>query len=269
MTSAHFDNIRTFKKQFGIMGIWKAYSLFSPKIRGLFWKKSNKCKLKLKKYNSMIELRPHSTDNLVLKYVLMDGQYDILWKENLIKKNSPVIIDAGANIGDFCIVSKYFSPDARIIAVEPDEENYELLRRNTRQFENIECLKAGIWKKDSFLRIASEKNGKWGITVEECTDGAIFGRTIPSIMEQFGIYHIDLLKMDIEGSEMEVFSSENDAWIDRVDVFVVEIHENLKPGVTELINVKMKNKGYKYIVNHEDVIFYREGLNNEKNFICH
>jgi Methyltransferase FkbM domain len=53
--------------------------------------------------------------------------------------------------------------------------------------------------------------------------------TVPEIMREHGLDRIDLLKVDIEGSEMEVFSHA-DAWIGSVDAISVELHDRFKPG---------------------------------------
>lgn len=55
--------------------------------------------------------------------------------------------------------------------------------------------------------------------------------TVEDIMERFNLDRIDLLKVDIEGAEKEVFS-DSDAvkWIDAVDAIEVELHDRFRPG---------------------------------------
>ena len=48
-------------------------------------------------------------------------------------------------------------------------------------------------------------------------------------MKEQGIDHIDLLKIDIEGAEREIFRDPS-SWIGKVDALIVELHERMKPG---------------------------------------
>jgi hypothetical protein len=70
------------------------------------------------------------------------------------------------------------------------------------------------------------------------SDGKTRGMTIPEIMTRYGMDRIDLLKMDIEGAELEVFEGWNE-WIDRIGSMVIEIHEDLRPGcLAAVMNAK-------------------------------
>jgi Methyltransferase FkbM domain len=53
--------------------------------------------------------------------------------------------------------------------------------------------------------------------------------TIDEIIKEFGLGRIDLLKIDVEGSEKEIFDN-SEAWISSVDVICVELHDRFKAG---------------------------------------
>jgi len=53
-------------------------------------------------------------------------------------------------------------------------------------------------------------------------------------MRNFSIDYIDLLKIDIEGSEKEVFEACD--WQDRLDSIVIELHDRFKPGCSQVVN---------------------------------
>ena len=55
------------------------------------------------------------------------------------------------------------------------------------------------------------------------------GMTVRSIMDTFGFSFIDVLKIDIEGAEKEVFADTSE-WISNVNSLIVELHEGKKPG---------------------------------------
>src|SRR5438477_2567010 len=67
----------------------------------------------------------------------------------------PIIIDAGANIG---LSARWFAtryPHARVYAVEPDEANLLVLRRNSQGFPNINVVRGALWDCETKLHIAN------------------------------------------------------------------------------------------------------------------
>jgi hypothetical protein len=53
--------------------------------------------------------------------------------------------------------------------------------------------------------------------------------TIDKIMKNYSLSKIDILKVDIEGAEKEVFS-DTLSWIEKVDSIIIELHERMKKG---------------------------------------
>lgn len=160
------------------------------------------------------------------------------------------IIDAGANIGLRCIWFANRFPEATIVAVEPERGNFELLRKNTSFYPNIHCVRAGLWKTDSLLRIANPTDAYWAFTVEELppdmeTASDFRGITIESLMRDFGMKTVDILKIDIEGSEKEVFEHA-EAWIDDVDCFLIEFHDRFKECCTQTFLDAMSRFEYSF-----------------------
>lgn len=160
------------------------------------------------------------------------------------------IIDAGANTGLRSIWFAARFPEATIVAVEPEHGNFEMLRRNTRPYPNIRCIEAGLWKSDSFLRIADSLVNTWAFQIEEIPKGEelttdLRGVTVESLMRDFGMKTVDILKIDIEGSEKEVFEH-SEAWIDSVDVFLVEFHDRFKERCTRSFLDAMQRFDYSF-----------------------
>jgi len=145
-----------------------------------------------------------------------------------------VIVDAGAHIG---LASLWYAnryPDARIIALEPDRKNYQLLKRNTRFYPNIVALNAALWSSSGTVALTDPHEDSWAFQVRRQEDASVSDVLVPSIclsdlMEDFNLDHIDLLKVDIEGAEKEVFEDSAE-WIDRVSAMVIELHDHLKSG---------------------------------------
>ena len=184
-------------------------------------------------------LRCPSSDAAVYDQIFLKREYD--FKERFPPQ---VIIDAGANIG---LASVYFAirfPDARIIAIEPEDSNVELLRLNTRDYTNVVVVHGALWSRDEQLHVIDHRLGKWGFMTAPIDDkspqGDVInqetrGMTVPSLLKAYGIGHVDIFKIDIEGAEKELFEH-CETWIGKVDALIVELHDRMKPGCSDSFN---------------------------------
>lgn len=178
-------------------------------------------------------LRIPSSDPSTYKQIFINQEYDFL-----VENQPKVIIDAGANIG---LASIYFAnkyPDAKIIAIEPEQSNFELLKENTAAYPHVVPVQAALWHKNEEINLIDPGLGKWGFMTEVKypskklqgnTCHTVMGLTIDEIMKQYGLNKIGILKIDIEGAEKEVFSNTS-SWLERVDVIIIELHERMKAG---------------------------------------
>jgi FkbM family methyltransferase len=181
-------------------------------------------------YKFPIYVRNGTTDVLVYKSIIEDVEYDFL-----VEKEPEVIIDAGANIG---LASVFFAnkyPNAKIIAIEPEESNFGMLEKNATQYSNIYTVKAALWNSICELDLFGGY-GDWGFRLGMDKKESRMKKqnltktvTIEKIIKDFDIDKIDILKIDIEGSEREVFNSSS-AWINKVNSIITELHESIRKG---------------------------------------
>lgn len=159
--------------------------------------------------------------------------------EALYKKYSsegvPLILDLGANIGLASIYFHHIWPCSKIVAVEPSEDNFKVLRENFGDNDKFEALLAGIASKASKLALADpsvEKNAFTTTIVEDAIEGGIQGVTVSDILARYPRslrYFPFIVKIDIEGFESELFSGDTD-WINEFPVLIIEMHDWLFPG---------------------------------------
>ena len=146
-------------------------------------------------------------------------------------RNYRTVIDCGANIGSTVRYWKAAYPEALVVAVEPDPDNFAVLQRNTEGMAGIHCVQAGVWPEAGKLDLEREGLGHSGTrTVADAATGNTDAVTIPGLMERFGMDRVSMLKIDIEGSEKELFSAGDLSWIARVDAIAIELHDTWKPG---------------------------------------
>jgi FkbM family methyltransferase len=142
------------------------------------------------------------------------------------------IIDAGANIGCATIFFASRYPDARIIAVEPEASNFEVLQSNCAGLPNVVPVHAAVWSHPTTLTFVTTNCGNWAFAMKERVDDGtpVRGITIAQLIEEFSLDRIDVLKMDIEGGEKEVFSAPDLSWLDKVGMLAIELHDFARPG---------------------------------------
>jgi FkbM family methyltransferase len=182
-------------------------------------------------YRHPVHLRMRTSDPPGYDEILLRGQYAI--DIPFIPK---VIVDIGANIGMASVYYAHRYPEARIVAVEPEASNFALLVRNVRAYSNILSLNAALWHRDGEAELGfSGRPGETvGYFVREGEGPKVRTLTFPTLMREVRIQSVDLLKVDIEGAEKEVFESCD--WIDRVRCLVIELHDRVKLGCSAAVN---------------------------------
>jgi FkbM family methyltransferase len=90
----------------------------------------------------------------------------------------------------------------------------------------------GIWSHTTGLVVCKGQFGdqqEWSTQVRECRAGEtadIQAMDHQTILEKSGFDAIDLLKIDIERSEAEVFSVNYETWLKRTRSIVIELHDS-------------------------------------------
>ncbi len=186
--------------------------------------------------------------------VLLDKQYDIIPPPEPIR----FIIDAGANAGYTSVYYANRYPAARIIALEPDDSNFNILRQNTQAYPQITPLKAALWVKPAKLKISNPSAPNCAFQVEEVSQGdsLIEAVTIEQLMRQHESGTISILKIDIEGAEKELFEhSSCQSWLPHVSQLVIELHDRFKPGCRDALNEALRSTRHTHQTRGENDIY--------------
>ncbi len=202
--------------------------------------------------------RGDTSDEGVGESIFNGGKY-VLPMEDFQPK---VILDCGANIGYSTIFFTNTYPDAQIYAIEPDKNNFKFLQYNTIFYDNIHLINSAIWHSEACARLENTELGESGyMTVETGEDdpNAFKTTTISKIMADNGINEIDLLKIDIEGSEKEVFCAGNvDEWLSKVKVLAIVLHDELRAGASYEFFKAISKYRWKFSTCDNVLIFVRE-----------
>ena len=173
-----------------------------------------------------------------------------------------LILDCGGNIGCAAVYFANQYPDAQIYSVEPEKNNFKLLKFNTSLYDNIHPIKSALWNSETFIRVEDRGFGVAGYMTFETTadDSAAFKTTtVAKLLADSGFDEIDLLKIDIEGAEKEVFSAPDvDEWLSKVKVLTIELHDRMKRDCSyEFFKAVSKYKWF-FGLNGENLVFIRE-----------
>jgi len=177
-------------------------------------------------------LRVGTTDPLVLREILLLRIYEPLFERPLGTVRS--VIDLGSNIGLSLRLWLERFPEARVLAVEPDDENLELCQSNVEMAGSAERVKlfhacAAARPREVYL---DRGDTEWRYAMR--ADAAPGARRIGTVtMDQLLAElppdaAVDLLKCDIEGAERELFA-DCSGWIRRVRSIAIEVHAPYTP----------------------------------------
>ena len=132
-------------------------------------------------------------------------------------------MDVGGHIGSWTLRAAQHAPGARIIAVEPHPENYVLLAINTHdQLERLFAVHGAVYYGEAALNPAAENSGGHVMTAGGSIRVETY--TIEQLMSQYGFPQLDVLKLDCEGSEHNIFARMEDSTLDCTRWIVGEHH---------------------------------------------
>ncbi|MDO9000941.1 MAG: FkbM family methyltransferase [Bacteroidota bacterium] len=203
----------------------------------------------------------NSSDLLVFDQIILNNDYEAAI--NVINENKisiKNILDLGSNIGLSLVYFNSKFPEAKIIAIEPDKNNYKMLLENIKTNNlNAITMNFGVWHKNQNLVISKDfRDGKdWSLSTKVANkndSSVIKGITIDEILSQTKTENIDLLKIDIEGAEKYIFREDPkiDEVLFKTNVIIIEIHEESESEnyiIEKLINHEFKlSKSGEYTV---------------------
>ena len=181
--------------------------------------------------------RKNSSDIQVFEQVFINKEYEALVKNIFAAgKETEIrfVIDAGANIGFTTLYLNQYFPKAYFQVIEPDKNNFEQLRKNFKlnNLQNTELHLSGLWSSDGWLQINrdADEGKEWSYRVtasDKPTD--LKGISFTTLLNKTDFPFIDILKVDIEGGEKELFRKEEiiSPVLQKTRFLAMEIHDHL------------------------------------------
>lgn len=166
--------------------------------------------------------RPGTTDLAVINEAAILNAY--LRHGDIALKRDATVVDVGANIGDFSIQAAKLCPAGTVYAVEPVSANVECIKSHIKlnDVENVVIIPfaLGAHEGETLIHTAGAHSSVyWGTADTE----RVRVTTLESLMSTNGIRYIDLLKLDCEGAEWDIFPA-SESLLTRIGAITMEYH---------------------------------------------
>jgi FkbM family methyltransferase len=217
------------------------------------------------------QVRAGSSDIEVIRQIFCDRQYSLerfpaqlhrivgRYESIMSGGKMPLIIDAGANNGASALWFCLNFPRARIVAIEPDPENFRLCQKNTYGRAQILVVEGAIGSEPGHVQLDRSEKSAWAVKTLRNREGQVPVLTIDNLVDLAGRdSELLLVKIDIEGFESDLFSTK-DEWIDRVQAIFVELHDWMLPGkyTSSTLQKAMGSRRFELLVSGENLIYVR------------
>jgi len=175
-----------------------------------------------------VAIRRNYMDAVILAEIFVDNCY----VQGLSLPARPTIVDIGGYIGDFALYAAKHLDARKVVVCEPSPHNWALLEKNVAQNhyqDRIEMVNKAVTNgEDVMMNVDAPDRGQARVSAYGDSHPGrklIPGVTLASLVEEYGLTAIDLLKIDCEGGEYPILSETPSEVLSRVRNIVFEYHE--------------------------------------------
>lgn len=230
--------------------------------------KENNYKIAMRKYPS--------SDVLVYNHIFGNPrEYEFVCKtyDKYFKSDNLFIIDAGANVAYASLYFAYKYKNCKIVSIEPEPSNFNMIIRNIENnylYNVITPINKALWYSNTTLELFTDNKKEWSFSVNEIQDTSTDNKKTETItineilLEQRG-HRINILKVDIEGAEFELFLDieRHKDFIKDTELVAMEIHDRKEKY--EKIIENFTKQGFTFLNSGELTIFINNNLINVNN----
>jgi FkbM family methyltransferase len=200
----------------------------------------------------------------------LEGDYPRVCAHTFLRRGLPkggIVVDLGGNNGGFAhVFGRIFG--CKVIVAEPNPAMFQQIEPAANIFKTQVAISGSIgW---ASLQIGSDVEASTivgsSLTADKPGTVRVETVTLTALLERYDISQVDFLKVDIEGMEIEMFDSVDDALLSRISQINVEFHEFnglVKASEIERTKTRMKNIGFSVIdfsTDNYDVLFINQTM---------
>lgn len=186
-----------------------------------------------------VELRSEA-DQSVFEEIFIDHEYKLL--DPIIKNAQNPIIDIGAHIGCFSIYARVLADAPRIMAYEPDLDNFKLLQKNLQlnRIRHVTGSNQAVSSQIGSIPLyLSEDSHNHSIVIKSDSSIPTPTTTLDKICSKFP--KISLIKIDCEGAEFQIIESTGSESFSKIENIYIEYHLEAGESLDRLIQILKKN----------------------------
>lgn len=198
----------------------------------------------LNKKRIIIETNGDADESVFHEIFTERGYQDV---DQEIKNAKSTILDIGAHIGAFSVYAHALNPTVKIFAFEPEERNYQLLKRNLKANNATNVMPKNIaiaaqeGQKTLHISEDSHNHSLDANAKNIISSKKVQAASLDKIVEK--LTKVDLVKMDCEGAEFEIMPSLSQQSFAKIDAFTIEYHEySLGNNPKDLKQILERNK---------------------------
>jgi FkbM family methyltransferase len=227
-------------------------------------------KFKMLKYNYDFEFYCRNNNDDIP--MMTTHEYDNI-ERNFTTKEGDIVIDVGAHIGPYTLkASKRVGLNGKVIAIEADPENFDILNRNIQlnKLTNVIALNyAAYFKEDKIRLYLLQEESSWTKynTVNTVRAGnekkfvEVKANTLDYLLQANGIKHeqVNWIKIDVEGAEFDVLKGAKDILSKSKDIsLLIEIHNLTTHNTTLYEPIKEFLNSYNFKIEYENIVYTGE-----------
>lgn len=212
-------------------------------------------------------VRSCTNDLYILNSVLNGDEYADIEAIILNSGYEDLVIDAGAHLGGSAERLRKIFPQNKIVLIEPEKRNFSLLERNVTTLKNKILINAALVPGELMgqeLQL-KDRTGRSGFTIVQGALDNPYALTIQNvptislrkILIDQNAKGIAFLKVDVEGAEKMIFSSDKDL-SEIIHVAYIELHDRVVEGCTETVRDFFKNTHKEIVCSGEKLLYVRK-----------
>jgi FkbM family methyltransferase len=178
---------------------------------------------------------------------------------------TPYIVDVGTYVGISLLYFKNLYPNSKIVCFEPNPIAYDLLEENIliNDLKNVDIHNTAIWTQNGLKNLYLDKSNLERFSVgsfnKDCWNGSVPSQKIEvktEILSKYINKPVDLLKLDVEGSEQRILSNIQEDF-KNIKNIIFEYHPTKEQNIDKIVNLLSKSYNIK---------IYDDGKLLERNF---
>ncbi|SEK60362.1 FkbM family methyltransferase [Ectothiorhodospira marina] len=255
-------------------GFWRGLQLLFSSESRLLRKHDSLLECRLPGYPNSVFLRNTVSDHAIFWQCLVTQQYRLekfsqsarvfeSYRSKLANNQRPVILDCGGNIGLSSLYLANMFPEATIVVVEPDKENFSLLEKNLAGLGGaVLPVWGAVWSEGGYVNIKNPQAGSSAFQVgkgEVQVENTVPAYTVEDLCRRAGVDSPFIIKIDIEGAQGELFSR-NCEWVEDCHLIMIELDDWVLPwqGTSRSFFSCVSQYPFDYILSGETLFCFHD-----------